>query len=159
MCGRTEQRFPILSRAEIHPRAEMSRWARRCEALGKPRGSLGGALGHTRLSAGGIRRHQGVPVRPTCPIDQKILAALTSVFHTPQPSGTPTNAQNATACRSSPPLPIPCQPATMAVAFLSACSLATSSWLMNHFELTGLTRALQINPMTSIPHRIYMVEL
>src|SRR5215468_9514555 len=41
MCGRTEQRFPILSRAEIHPRAEMSRWARRCEASGEPWGSLG----------------------------------------------------------------------------------------------------------------------
>jgi hypothetical protein len=33
---------------------------------------------------------------------QKILAALTSVFHTPQPSGMPTKAQNTAACGARP---------------------------------------------------------
>src|SRR5258708_14858844 len=75
--------------------------------------------------------------------NQKILTALSSVFHTPQASGTPTNAQNSAALTSSPPVPMPpnepdCTPA--ALFALAACSLATSSALMFHFGSTGLIR-------------------
>src|ERR1700680_543763 len=66
--------------------------------------------------------------------DQKILIALSSVFHTPQASGTPTNNQNSAALRSTPPLPMPNDPCCIAESLfaLAACSLATSSALMCH---------------------------
>src|SRR5258708_37228176 len=48
--------------------------------------------------------------------DQKILIALTSVFHTPQASGIPTIAQNIRALASSPPLPMPNEPDGRTVA-------------------------------------------
>src|SRR5437763_453251 len=93
--------------------------------------------------------------------DQKILAALSSVFQTPQASGTPTKAQNSTALMSNPPLPMPNEPCwTAASPFaLAACSLATCPSLMCHFGLTGLIRKLQISPAASIAHRMYMVLL
>ncbi len=53
---------------------------------------------------------------------------------------------------------MPNDPDGTALPALAACSLATSSWLMYHFALTGLTSKLQIRPMTSIPHRMYMVK-
>src|SRR5215471_8539763 len=70
---------------------------------------------------------------------QKILAAFTSVFQTPQASGIPTKAQNSTACRSSPPLPMPKDPDVAAPAALClACNAATSSGFMNHLSASGL---------------------
>src|SRR5258708_38369848 len=74
--------------------------------------------------------------------NQKILSALSSVFHTPQASGMPTNAQNSAALTSRPPVPMPNEPdCTPAALFaLAACSLATSSALMFHFGSTGLIR-------------------
>ena len=45
-----------------------------------------------------------------------------------------------------------------ALLALAAWSLATSSSLMNHLGFTGLIRKLQIKPMTSMPHRMYMVK-
>src|ERR1700689_1891595 len=59
---------------------------------------------------------------------QKILAALSSVFHTPQASGMPTNAQNSAALTSRPPLPMPNESEGVAapVAAFFSCSFATS---------------------------------
>src|SRR5690349_13115790 len=73
---------------------------------------------------------------------QRILAALSSVFQTPQASGMPTNSQNSAACQSSPPLPMPNEPCAVIASRLAvaACSLATSSALMCHLGSTGLTR-------------------
>jgi len=57
---------------------------------------------------------------------QKIFIAFTSVCHTPQASGTPTKAQNSTAVASSPPLPMPNDPAAIVPAApCSSCSAAT----------------------------------
>src|SRR6266478_1999024 len=74
--------------------------------------------------------------------DQKILIALSSVFHTPQASGIPTKAQNSAALASSPPLPMPNEPCWIAASLfaLADCSLATSSVLMCHLWSTGLIR-------------------
>jgi hypothetical protein len=61
---------------------------------------------------------------------QKILAALSNVFHTPQASGIPTNSQSSAALASSPPLPMPNEPCWIApLLALAACSLATSASL------------------------------
>src|SRR6478672_2077347 len=90
---------------------------------------------------------------------QKILAALSNVFHTPQASGIPTNNQNSAALASSPPLPMPNERCWIAAPLLAlaACSLATSASLMCHLGLTSLIRKLKINPAASIAHRMYMV--
>src|SRR5262249_28761076 len=80
----------------------------------------------------------------------RIFAADCSVIHTPHAKGIPTNSQNAAARQSRPPLPMPNEPDVMAPAAVAACSLATSSALMYHFGFTGLTRRLQIKPMTSM---------
>ena len=48
--------------------------------------------------------------------DQKILAALCSVIHTPHASGMPTKAQNNRAGASNPPLPMPNEPVGVAIA-------------------------------------------
>src|SRR6266478_1234350 len=87
---------------------------------------------------------------------QNILAALSSVFQTPQASGMPTKAQNSAALTSNPPLPMPNEPCWIAASplALAACSLATSTSLMCHFGLTGLIRKLQIRPAASIAHRM-----
>src|SRR5262245_2435676 len=87
-------------------------------------------------------------------------AADLSVIQTPQASGTPTKAQRTAAFQSKPPLPIPNEPDAESAALLApaAWSFKTSSSLMYHFGFTGLTRKLQIKPMISIPHRIYMVK-
>src|SRR5690242_2645766 len=50
---------------------------------------------------------------------QRILAALSNVFHTPQASGTPTNSQNSAALASSPPLPMPNEPCWTAASLLA----------------------------------------
>ena len=50
------------------------------------------------------------PSRRIAAIAQKILAALTSVFQMPQPSGMPTKHQNSAAWTSKPPLPMPNDP-------------------------------------------------
>ena len=58
-------------------------------------------------------RDHGVALDFTLPqtrSGQKILAALTSVCHTPHASGTPTNVQNSAVCQSKPPLPMPNDP-------------------------------------------------
>src|ERR1700686_4481383 len=74
--------------------------------------------------------------------DQKILIALSSVFHTPQASGMPTKAQNSAALASSPPRPMPNEPCWIAASLfaLADCSLETSSVLMCHLWSTGLIR-------------------
>src|SRR5258708_36781922 len=74
--------------------------------------------------------------------NQKIFAALSSVFHTPQASGTPTNAQNSAALTSRPPVPMPNEPDCTAAALfaLAACSFVPSAALMFHFGSTGLIR-------------------
>src|SRR5882724_5193593 len=84
---------------------------------------------------------------PPCPgpftaVNQRILAALSSVFQTPQASGIPTKAQNSAALASRPPLPMPNEPDGVEAELfaVAACSLATSSGLMCHFALTGLIR-------------------
>jgi hypothetical protein len=71
----------------------------------------------------------------------------------------PTKAQNNAALPSSPPLPMPNEPCGIAASLLvrAACNLATSSALMYHFGLTGLTRKLQIRPMTNMPAKMYGV--
>src|SRR6267142_2520241 len=88
---------------------------------------------------------------PPCPdpftvVNQKILAALCSVIQTPHASGIPTKAQNSAAFASRPPNPMPNEPDGVEAELfaVAACSLATSSALMCHFELTGLIRKLQI---------------
>src|SRR5271169_3627347 len=93
-----------------------------------------------------------LPSRGQVISDQKILAALSSVFHTPQASGMPTKAQNSAALTSKPPLPMPNEPYCTAAALfaLAAWSFATSASLMCHLGSTGLTRKLQIRPPTSI---------
>src|SRR5579872_4045742 len=119
---------------------------------------LGGAL-----AAALDRQENGAALRPRRLVFRdsraywNIFAADCSVIHTPQARGMPTNAQNTAAFQSRPPLPMPYEPAGTTPA-LAACNLATSSWLMYHLGLTGLTRKLQIRPMISMPHRMYMVK-
>jgi hypothetical protein len=83
-----------------------------------------------------------------------------SVIQTPQASGMPTKAQKTAAFQSRPPLPMPNDPDAVPAALFgpAAWSFETSSSLMYHFGFTGLTRKLQIKPMISISHRIYMVK-
>src|SRR5689334_14794183 len=67
------------------------------------------------------RRRETTGVVPRRPKHrQKILTALTSVVHTPQASGIPTNSQNKAALASRPPKPIPCEPVEAADLALAA---------------------------------------